>query len=109
MPSKPSKTTTKAASKAAKPRTPSASVTLTHRIHALLNTVRHIAHCEDEICTLLHEAEHSKEITPALARDLKRLLTRMPSPGAYLADIEAIRSTLTPAKPTAKKSSTRKK
>lgn len=89
-------------------RTP-AEPTLAHRIHALLNTVRHIAHHEDELCTLLHEAEHTAEITPALSRDLKRLLTRMPAPDTYLADMETLRTALKPPKPTAGKTPARKK
>ena len=93
---------------APKKRTP-AEPNLAHRIHALLNTVRHIAHHEDELCTLLHEAEHSDEITSALSRDLKRLITRLPLPNTYLADVEAIRTTLAKPKPAAKKTSTRKK
>jgi hypothetical protein len=78
------------------------ATTLAHRIHALLHTVRHIAHFEDELCTLLHAAEHSGA---SVAKDLHSLLTRIPS-DEYLHDLEALSLLLsvpTPRRPQAAK------
>ena len=84
MPTRTGKSTT--------PRKP-AELTLAHRLHALLHTVRHIAHVEDELCTLLHAAEHGETTAPELANDLRALLTRMPA-NDYIVDLEAVRSAL---------------
>jgi hypothetical protein len=69
------------------------AVTLPHRIHALLHTVRTIAHFEDELCTLLHAAEHAKASSPELCKELRALLTRMPA-NEYLYDLEAVRGAI---------------
>lgn len=90
MPTKPAK--------AAAPRTPAAPA-LAHRLHALLHTVRHIAHAEDELCTLLHAAEQmDAPLSPELTKELKSLLSRMPG-SEYLDDLAAVRDALPMAVP----------
>ncbi len=70
---------------------------LSHRIHALLHTVRVIGHAEDELCTLLHEAEHGEAAGPAFTRELKALLGRLPAV-EYLHDLEALEAVVMPVK-----------
>jgi hypothetical protein len=64
---------------------------LSHRIHALLHSVRAISNFEDELCTLLHATEHAETLSPDLLQDLQALLTRMPAHD-YLDDLDAVRS-----------------
>ncbi len=75
--------------------------TLAHRIHALLHTVRVIGHFEDELCTLLHEAEHGGARSAGLQRELTALTARLPAE-VYLADVAALQAVL----PRLKRSST---
>jgi hypothetical protein len=79
---------------------PRATVALSHRIHALLHTVRAIARYEDELCTLLHETELTAYIPADTAAELLHLLDHIPS-HEYLNDLEILRSSLprTPAAP----------
>jgi hypothetical protein len=101
--------TTTAHPRSAKPAGPAAQLTL--RLHTLLHTVRSIAQVEDELCTLLHEAERTGTLTPEANAELQALLNKLPA-HEYTADLEAVRSSLslpTPArKPAAKKKSVRK-
>ena len=68
-------------------------ISLSHRIHTLLHTVRNIAHFEDELCTLLHESERSNPLAKPASDELLDLLLRMPG-DEYLSDIEALREAL---------------
>ncbi len=72
---------------------PRSSVTLPHRLHALLHTVRTIAHFEDELCTLLHAAEHAETLSPELSKELTTVLGNMPKDD-YLDELEAVRSSI---------------
>lgn len=51
---------------------------LYYDLHSLLHTVRHIAAAEDELCTLMQEAKRGEEMDKGMARDLKRVLERLP-------------------------------
>jgi hypothetical protein len=75
--------------------TPTATpvITLAHHLHALLHTVRAIAHVEDELCTLLHAVEHKTDVS----RELRQLLAHLPAQD-YVVEIEAIQSSLAEAK-----------
>jgi hypothetical protein len=92
----------------AKPK-PASPITL--RLHTLLHTVRSIAQVEDELCTLLHEAERTGSLTPEAFAELQTLLGKLPT-HEYTEDLEAVRSSLSipaPARrPAAKKRSSRK-
>ena len=66
---------------------------LTQGLHVLLHTVRAIAHAEDELCTLLHAAEHADVPAPELLEELQALLANLPA-NEYLDDLEAVRSAL---------------
>jgi hypothetical protein len=78
--------------KSAKSSPKQSPVALSHRLHALLHSVRTIAHFEDELCTLLHATEHAKP-SPADLKDLRKLLSRIPA-SDYLDDLEAVRAVI---------------
>lgn len=76
--------------KAAKTRT-RAEVTLAHRLHSLLHTVRLIVQSEDELCTLLHAVEHGDKDTAELRADLQRVLSSLPG-HEYAHELDAVLS-----------------
>ncbi len=77
---------------------PTAAAELALRLHALLHTVRSISHIEDELCTLLHAAEHASALTPALTGELRALLQKMPAQ-EYTDDLDAVRALVGKASP----------
>lgn len=62
---------------------------LTHRLDALLHTMRCIAQHEDQLCTLLHDARKTGRITAALRRDLSVILAELPAE-EYTEDLHAV-------------------
>lgn len=76
--------------------TPSPTAELTYRLNTLLHTMRAIARHEDQLCTLMHEVQNSGIVDPGLDEELRDLLEQMPS-HEYQDDVEAVRTTLTPA------------
>ncbi len=64
-----------------------------HRLHLLLHAVRCIAQHEDRLCTLLHASRNSPRLTPALRRELEKVLDSMPAHD-YLHDLESVRELL---------------
>jgi hypothetical protein len=49
-----------------------------YQIHALLETVRALACCEDELCTLLAQIQRSGKVGAGVRRELLNVLHRMP-------------------------------
>ncbi len=90
---------TPATRKTSKPADTPQPISLAHRLHALLHTVRAIAHAEDELCTLLHAAEHAADVS----RELRHLLAAMPAHD-YVVDLEAVRTSLSRKNPAPGKS-----
>ena len=62
---------------------------LTHRLDALLHTMRCIAQHEDQLCTLLHDARKTGRVTAALRRDLGAILAELPAE-EYTEDLHAV-------------------
>ncbi len=62
---------------------------LTHRLDALLHTMRCIAQHEDELCTLLHDARRSGKLSKALLRELQAVLDHLPGE-EYSDDLQAV-------------------
>ncbi len=83
------KSTTKPATK----KRATSSEPLTHRLDALLHTMRCIAQHEDELCTLLHDARRSGRITAPLRKELHALLSELPAED-YTADLYAVQEEL---------------
>ena len=62
---------------------------LTHRLDALLHTMRTIAQHEDELCSLLHDARRTGRVNTALLRDLRAVLAALPAE-EYTDDLHAV-------------------
>ena len=62
---------------------------LTHRLDALLHTMRCIAQHEDQLCTLLHDARKTGRMSATLRRDLNAILTELPAE-EYTDDLHAV-------------------
>ena len=62
---------------------------LTHRLDALLHTMRCIAQHEDQLCTLLHDARKTGRVSAALRRDLSSILAELPAE-EYTEDLHAV-------------------
>ena len=62
---------------------------LTHRLDALLHTMRCIAQHEDELCTLLHDARRTGKLSKPLLRELQAVLQDLPGE-EYSDDLQAV-------------------
>lgn len=69
---------------------PVESTELTHRLDALLHTMRCIAQHEDELCTLLHDARRTGKVNNRLVRELHTILDELPAE-EYTFDLNAVR------------------
>ena len=69
---------------------------LTHRLDALLHTMRCIAQHEDELCTLLHDARRSGKTSTKLLRELHTILDELPAE-EYAFDLDAVREMIAAA------------
>ena len=78
---------------AVKKRAVPAYAPLYYDLHSLLHTVRHIAAAEDELCSLMEEAKASGEMDKAMARDLRRVLERLPV-REFVSEVESVRGML---------------
>ncbi len=63
------------------------------RINSLLYTLRTIAQCEDQLCTLMHHLRTRGKLSGTLTAELHGILDEMPS-REYLHDLEALRASL---------------
>ena len=50
-----------------------------YRLHALLETVRAMQCCEDDLCTLVAEIRRSGKVGPGMRRDLLKTLQGIPA------------------------------
>ena len=69
---------------------------LTHRLDALLHTMRCIAQHEDELCTLLHDARRTGRVNTRLLQELQTILEELPAE-EYTNDLNAVREITTTA------------
>ncbi len=66
------------------------------RINSLLYTLRTIAQCEDQLCTLMHHLRTRGKLSSTLSAELHEILDEMPS-REYLQDLESLRASLATA------------
>lgn len=70
-----------------RPATPGAAP-LTHRLDALLHTMRCITQHEDQLCSLLHHAQRTGRVSAAMRQELSAILSELPAE-EYTADLRA--------------------
>ncbi len=75
---------------------------LYHRLDTLLHTMRCITQHEDALCELSHEVKRSGILTPVAGKELRGILSKIPSHD-YVHDLDAVAASLS-MPPAAKKS-----